>query len=261
MKREYQPMLNPSSNDIEVFEEDLKANMRHLFNNVAELPEFHQGFALSLCAWYDEHDKLSSKQMFHACKFWQWINQNVAEAGGVVKPVPSAKKDETPPRVVIDGSRLIALFDKASKELKYPNVKYRIEPGWHFINADHIKFYRTSVMNKRYGEGCVMCIFEWKDTYGVPNKEVLLTIVRDGRTAFGKFCFDKPMLQQELKQIIESPLDAFKVNGIKYSHCCFCGQELNTRESVAAGYGPICADKYGLPWGETPPEQVTLEDL
>lgn len=106
-----------------------------------------------------------------------------------------------------------------------------------------------------------MCIFERKDEYGVPTKEVLLAIHRDGKTAFGQFCFDKPVLQQELKRIIESPVEAFKVNGQQYSHCCFCGQELNTKESVSAGYGPICASKYGLPWGETGETEMTLEDL
>jgi hypothetical protein len=34
------------------------------------------------------------------------------------------------------------------------------------------------------------------------------------------------------------------------NHCCFCGRELTDEPSVAAGYGPVCAEKYGLPWGE-----------
>jgi len=32
--------------------------------------------------------------------------------------------------------------------------------------------------------------------------------------------------------------------------CFICGRELDTRESLAVGYGPVCADKNGLPWGE-----------
>ena len=31
--------------------------------------------------------------------------------------------------------------------------------------------------------------------------------------------------------------------------CCFCGRHLETKESVEAGYGPICAEKFHLPWG------------
>lgn len=33
--------------------------------------------------------------------------------------------------------------------------------------------------------------------------------------------------------------------------CCFCSHQIDTPESTAAGYGPVCASKYGLPWGDT----------
>ena len=38
--------------------------------------------------------------------------------------------------------------------------------------------------------------------------------------------------------------------GKRTGQCCFCCRHLETRESVAVGYGPICAEKFGLPWGE-----------
>lgn len=31
--------------------------------------------------------------------------------------------------------------------------------------------------------------------------------------------------------------------------CCFCSTPIDTPESTSVGYGPDCADKYGLPWG------------
>lgn len=37
--------------------------------------------------------------------------------------------------------------------------------------------------------------------------------------------------------------------GQKTGNCCFCNSELVTTESVTAGYGPICAERYNLPWG------------
>jgi hypothetical protein len=33
------------------------------------------------------------------------------------------------------------------------------------------------------------------------------------------------------------------------STCGFCSRPLETEESVAAGYGPTCAERHGLPWG------------
>lgn len=32
--------------------------------------------------------------------------------------------------------------------------------------------------------------------------------------------------------------------------CCFCSHAIDTPESTAVGYGPVCASNYGLPWGE-----------
>ena len=37
--------------------------------------------------------------------------------------------------------------------------------------------------------------------------------------------------------------------GHMVGRCCFCSHEIDTPESVKAGYGPTCAVKYGLPWG------------
>jgi hypothetical protein len=32
--------------------------------------------------------------------------------------------------------------------------------------------------------------------------------------------------------------------------CCFCSHAIDTPESTAVGYGPVCASKFGLPWGQ-----------
>lgn len=45
------------------------------------------------------------------------------------------------------------------------------------------------------------------------------------------------------------PAAAAKQHGVQTGTCCFCGRALSTKESVAAGYGPDCADAHGLPWG------------
>lgn len=46
----------------------------------------------------------------------------------------------------------------------------------------------------------------------------------------------------------------------KYGHltgeCCFCGLTLTDGPSIAAGYGPVCARNYGLPWGGSEPAQA-----
>lgn len=37
--------------------------------------------------------------------------------------------------------------------------------------------------------------------------------------------------------------------GHMFERCCFCSLAIDTPESVAVGYGPVCATKHGLPWG------------
>jgi hypothetical protein len=48
------------------------------------------------------------------------------------------------------------------------------------------------------------------------------------------------------------------------NHCCFCRRELTDERSVSVGYGPQCADKFGLPWGAVPgpkPENLLVCDV
>jgi len=47
--------------------------------------------------------------------------------------------------------------------------------------------------------------------------------------------------------------DGWLVAGLAFarqgSECFICGRDLDTPESLTAGYGPVCAEKNGLPWG------------
>lgn len=47
--------------------------------------------------------------------------------------------------------------------------------------------------------------------------------------------------------------DGWLVAGLAFaqegSQCFICGRDLDTPESLTAGYGPVCAEKHGLPWG------------
>jgi hypothetical protein len=57
---------------------------------------------------------------------------------------------------------------------------------------------------------------------------------------------------EEIHAILDfeaDPIRHAKAYGTETGACCFCARELSTAESVGVGYGPICADKYGLPWG------------
>lgn len=53
-----------------------------------------------------------------------------------------------------------------------------------------------------------------------------------------------------LLAILENdPADVARLHGQRTGRCCFCRKPLITNESVTMGYGPVCADNWGLPWG------------
>lgn len=53
-----------------------------------------------------------------------------------------------------------------------------------------------------------------------------------------------------IRNMAENPLKVALAYGKQTGHCCFCGIDLTDNRSVTMGYGPICAGKYNLPWGE-----------
>jgi hypothetical protein len=52
-----------------------------------------------------------------------------------------------------------------------------------------------------------------------------------------------------LGALARDPAGTAAAYGQLTGECCFCAIALTTKESVAVGYGPICAKRYGLPWG------------
>ena len=97
------------------------------------------------------------------------------------------------------------------------------------------------------------------DVYGPRSKragQIRVHLMRDGEKVWcGSIDNAKVFVREQeavtlLKELNEDPINKTKAQGQLTGHCCFCRKELRTKESVGAGYGPICADKWGLPWGE-----------
>jgi hypothetical protein len=66
----------------------------------------------------------------------------------------------------------------------------------------------------------------------------------------------QPWVGEILDGFAKDPAGFAGAYGKKTGRCCFCGRHLETKESVAVGYGPICASKFGLPWGDVPSQEV-----
>ena len=53
-----------------------------------------------------------------------------------------------------------------------------------------------------------------------------------------------------LEASAKDPIEEAKRYGKLTGNCCFCGRKLTSEDSTGVGYGPVCADRYGLEWGK-----------
>jgi hypothetical protein len=56
-------------------------------------------------------------------------------------------------------------------------------------------------------------------------------------------------IKAALLALAQDPVAAAKAYGARTGNCCFCRRLLTDARSTAEGYGPICATRFGLPWG------------
>ena len=61
----------------------------------------------------------------------------------------------------------------------------------------------------------------------------------------------KTKKQQEfLSLLCEKPSEFLAECGKDMGQCCYCGKQLDDKRSKEVGYGPVCAEHFGLPWGQ-----------
>lgn len=70
-----------------------------------------------------------------------------------------------------------------------------------------------------------------------------------------------PGLIDLLRQLSDDPVGTAKRYGKITNRCCFCRLELSNLASIYNGFGPVCAEKYGLPREEPPPGWNPVEQL
>lgn len=152
---------------------------------------------------------------------------------------------------------IFELFKEANKKLKYPKLRY---PFKHDIltlsqagpnSRNHGSIYVTD--GKPFGQNKLYAMIVKVDLENKPWIEW-----RD-RGAYRFEAYKE--LQETIQKLAVDPINLARLTGIKFSYCCFCGTQIVTKESLAAGYGPICAEKWGLPWGDVPKVEIRAEDL
>lgn len=193
----------------------------------ANLQQRGREFAESMIDQYDERGTLSEKQ-------WYWVGVLIQDAEG-------ARNDARPSVIDINGAELVAFMDRASAAgLKYPKVKLT-------CNGEPLVISRAGDRSQAPGSLVV--------TDGGPYGDNVFygRIARDGTfTHNPRTCTDDVV--KVLRALATKPAETAAAYGQRTGQCCFCRRHLEDYRSVTVGYGPICADKYGLPWGEVEPD-------
>ena len=84
--------------------------------------------------------------------------------------------------------------------------------------------------------------------YGEPAREWLGRVTVDGtyepaRKANGR----AEPIARRLAELAANPARVAAEHGRLTGRCCFCNTALSDERSTAVGYGPTCADHFGLP--------------
>lgn len=165
---------------------------------------------------------------------WVWVHKLAMERRAPAPPAPE----------VVGGLQAVAeMLAKASESLKYPRITYR---GLRFtIAGPRSKAPGTvSVTSdaRRYAER----VFYGRITAG------------GAFSAADRGC--PADVVDTLIDLAQDTVAKVAAEGRRVGSCCFCARELSTRESLHVGYGPVCAEKFGLPWGAVASPEAIAAD-
>jgi len=224
-----------------------------VFKNPAAMdaiPFKSQGFVKSLLAGKAKYGTNSPKQQ-HWVRVYAEKAQSVINPGNVVlTPLANALKDvvSTPPAPPLNhivGTALYEMLKKAEDFVfakggkKRPQIKFK--PSEKSPNTPRVGFKIAGKASKFKGQVMITS----GGAYGQSHYY--------GRIEDGVY-HPAPKASTEIQAfVVEFAKDPTKMGtayGLSTMHCCFCAKAIDTVDSKAMGYGPVCASKFDLPWGK-----------
>lgn len=165
--------------------------------------------------------RISDKQQF-------WIDKLVTEG--------QARRDnkQEKPAATLVLEPLANFFSQAANHLKYPKIQLRHQSKTVLIKRAGTRSKHAGSLFINDGTGFGGKYYGKIDTTG----GVFLT--KDG---------EQMDLLPLLTALANNPAEIAAEHGRLTGNCCFCLKELTDERSTSVGYGPICADHWGLPWG------------
>lgn len=181
--------------------------------------EKDKGFINSLIDWNRGKGRdFSPKQLFYVDKF-------IAEGEAARDKNKAAMAINNHPRKFPNIAKLL-LYSKQVASLAYPKITYQLAK-----EAPQITLYYNN------NHGCIQAKVAGKlvATIKANGQEDMRWPIKDAYLAM-------------LETIEKDPIAAATLSGKLTSCCSFCSRELSDERSVIHGYGPTCAEHWGLPW-------------
>ena len=130
-------------------------------------------------------------------------------------------------------AEIFTLFNRAAETLRYPAINLTSKDG------RKIRVYRATK-----GYIAIKVDSEYVGKLVSADAQIILYSAKE--------------LLPEIDALLSNPISESALQGKEYGRCCFCNRELDNEGSIQHGYGPICAEKWGLPWSA---ERNWLDDL
>ncbi len=202
-------------------------NIATLRGLVATLDERSREFASSLISQFDARGTLSPRQ-------WPWVDTLIERAGEATTkasaPVVSEKIGDLAP--------LQALFDRARVHLKKPAIVIGLD------GIGELRIAEAGPQSRDPGSVNVSINGRTGTWFG--------KILKDGHFQASRKVPTPPTLIAGMKEFAKDPAAAAAKHGKLTGRCCFCNLHLTDARSTSQGWGPVCADHWGVPWGERP---------
>lgn len=166
------------------------------------------------------------------------LGQRVAMMTYALAPRPQAP---APDAVVVgDLSRIVAMFATAARHLRRPSIV--------------LDGFRVAVAGPRAAQPGSLTVTGIDKVFnsfrGQDERPWFGRVSTAGTFQPGRNAPDG--LAEKLRRFAADPAGEAAAHGHLTGRCCFCNKRLGegaTRNSVEVGYGPDCADHFGLPWG------------
>jgi Family of unknown function (DUF6011) len=171
------------------------------------------------------------------CRQEPYVRTLIDQAKNPPKPVSK--------KVQGDMTKLYNFFHQARKHLRFPKVLLSANVGGDGVEA--VKLHMSGQKSKkpdmvnitlpdrpgRYGRDTWLGRIDAAGNWEIP-------------TQFGNDTETIPLVKSLLGQLGKDPHKVAAAHGKLTGNCCFCNRHLDDERSTGAGYGPVCADKWGL---------------